>query len=229
MGNVTLPPSSSAKSWGLAVAIVVGGAIVALAVYASQASRHNVTNSLSAAAPPVLEKVVVPINPTDPVIGVPTAPVTIILFSDGQCSYCNQWHRTTLASLQERYLDSGQARLVYKDFPLLEIHPQAQLAAEAGQCAHTQGNFWEYRALLAQPTATITEAMLHSYAEQLALDPAIFSRCITNHETAPQITASVQAGIAAVVTSTPTFIINGTLLEGAQPLPVLAAAIAAAQ
>lgn len=229
-GSVDHSPSPTPKSFGLAVAIVTAGAIVALVAYVSQSTLRDIPDSLTAAAPSKqVEKVAVPISPHDPVLGAPAAPVTMIMFSDWQCPYCSEWHRSTLPQLKERYIDPGRVRLVFKDFPLIAIHPDAQLAAEAGQCAHAQGKFWEYGAVLTRSGASLDQAHLQAAAQEVQLDDAQFADCINTHQSAANITANVQAGITAGVTSTPTFIINGVILEGAQPLSVLAAAIAAAE
>lgn len=80
----------------------------------------------------------------DPTLGAADAPVTMVEFSDFECPFCQQFHATTFGSLKAKYIDTGQVRLVYKDFPLTNIHPHAQRAAEAASCVATQGKFWEY-------------------------------------------------------------------------------------
>jgi len=71
------------------------------------------------------------------------APVTIVEFSDFQCPFCSRFYSQTLPQLKENYIDTGKVKLIYRDFPL-SFHPEAQGAAEAGECASDQGKFWEF-------------------------------------------------------------------------------------
>lgn len=221
-------PSSPAKTFGLSVAIIIGGLIIALAMYLARATPSVQTTQLSAALPVAApEKVTVAIEADDPVLGSSAAPVTIVLFSDFECPYCREWHQQTLPELQRDYLDQGKARLVFKDFPISQLHAQAQLGAEAAQCAHQQDKFWEYAQLLTEASAGLAEADVREYAQQLNLDTAVFDQCLTNHEQTAKVTRNVQTGIQAGVTGTPAFVINGELIEGAQSIEVLGQAIAA--
>lgn len=84
------------------------------------------------------------ISEDDPVLGSPSAPVTMVEFSDFECPFCQQFHTATWPQLKAKYIDTGKVRYIYKDFPLANIHPHAQRAAEAAACMATQGKFWEY-------------------------------------------------------------------------------------
>lgn len=84
----------------------------------------------------------------DPALGSAEAPVTMVEFSDFECPFCQQFHTTTFASLKAKYIDTGKVRYIYKDFPLTNIHPHAQRAAEAAGCMTAQGKFWEYAEVL---------------------------------------------------------------------------------
>ncbi|MEM3122105.1 MAG: DsbA family protein, partial [Candidatus Pacearchaeota archaeon] len=91
------------------------------------------------------ENVKVSINSDDPVLGNKNADISIVEFSDFQCPFCARVHSDALAKFkQSNYFKSGEVNLVYKQFPLNSIHPQAQKAAEASVCASKQGKFWEY-------------------------------------------------------------------------------------
>ena len=79
-----------------------------------------------------------------PVLGSADAPVTIIEFSDYQCPFCARFHSETLPHIIENYVDAGQVKFVYRDFPIQNIHPNAVPAAVASECAHDQAAFWEY-------------------------------------------------------------------------------------
>jgi len=105
----------------------------------------------------------------DAVLGDPNAPVTIIEFSDFQCSFCARFHSQTLPQIKSQYIDTGKVKLIYRDFPLHSIHPDAQKAAEAAECAGDQGKYYEYHDLLFSSTA-FDDASLKQYAVDLGLE-----------------------------------------------------------
>lgn len=111
----------------------------------------------------------------------------------------------------------GRVRLVYKDFPL-RPHPLAVPAAEAARCAGAQGAYWEYHDLLflAQPSFSRTE--LQSYAGRLGLKADTFAACLDSGRFRQAIEADLREGLAAGVQGTPTFFVNGQVLEGAWPV-----------
>jgi protein-disulfide isomerase len=142
------------------------------------------------------------------------APITIVEFSDFQCPFCLRAH-STVQSLLAKY--GGRVKLAYRDFPLREIHPHAQRAAEASRCAGEQGKFWEYHDLLFANPGKLEEAGLKEDARTLALDTAQFESCLDSGKFRTAIEEDLQAGIKAGVSGTPGFFINGIFLNGAQP------------
>jgi protein-disulfide isomerase len=109
-------------------------------------------------------------------------------------------------------------RLGFRDFPLRQIHPQAQPAAEAGRCAAEQGKFWEYHDLLYANQAKLDPNGLKEQARTAALDVERFDACLAGGKFRPQIESDLQSGTGAGITGTPGFFINGVPLTGAQPL-----------
>lgn len=89
-----------------------------------------------------------------PAKGEKNAPITMVEFSDFECSYCGRFYTQTLSQIEENYIKTGKVRLVYKHLPLTLIHKYAQKAAEASMCADKQGKFWEYHNLLFRATTT---------------------------------------------------------------------------
>ena len=122
----------------------------------------------------------------------------------------------------ETYIDSGQVRYVFRNFPLYSIHPQAQKAAEAAECAGEQGKYWEMHESLFEgqdgwsgsPDAVAT---FKGMAGDLDLDQAEFDSCLDDGKYADRVAADSEEGIAAGLASTPSFLINGMMLAGAQP------------
>jgi protein-disulfide isomerase len=111
----------------------------------------------------------------------------------------------------------GQVTLAYRDFPMSELHPQAQIAAEASRCASEQGKFWEYHDLLFESFGTLPREDLIEAANKLHLDTKQFDSCLTSGKYKSQIDRDFQEGLRAGVFGTPGFFINGIFLAGAQP------------
>lgn len=155
----------------------------------------------------------------DPAIGPDDAPVVIVEFSDFQCPYCARFRQQTLDALLEQY--DQQVRFVYRDFPLSSIHPEAQKAAEASQCANDQGQYWEMHdaMFLNQAVTGLSNSSLITMAQDLDLDVADFTECLESGKYADEVAADYQDGLEYGVSGTPTFFINGVRLVGAQPLP----------
>src|SRR6266581_4950742 len=146
--------------------------------------------------------------------GDPKAPVVIVEFSDFQCPYC-QAVAPTLKKLLLKY--EGRVSLAYRDLPLRDIHPQAQLAAEASRCAVEQGKFWEYHDLLFENPNKLNREGLLEQARSLKLDEKQFDSCLTSGKYKAQVEQDRQLGMRAGLTGTPGFFINGSMLSGNLP------------
>jgi len=157
------------------------------------------------------DKVVVPVPPGAPGTGSAGARVTIQEFADYDCPYCRRV-QPTLEKLLADY--KGRIRIVYRDLPL-DIHPRSTAAAVAAHCAADQGRFWEYhRALFAAPD--LGEESLKGLAQSLKLDAASFASCRASKRYESVVERSVQEALRHGFYSTPTFVINGTVVVGAQ-------------
>ncbi len=146
--------------------------------------------------------------------GTKDAPVTIVEFSDFQCPFCRNVN-ATLQQVLDRY--PGKVRLVFRDFPLVQLHPGAPKAHEAARCAAQQGKFWEYHDVLFERSPRHSPPELKQYAQELKLDAAAFARCLDAGAQAAEVSRDLQEGARLGVTGTPSFFINGRALEGAQP------------
>lgn len=156
----------------------------------------------------------VEVLPDDPAKGPVDAPIVLVEFSDFQCPFC-QRATGTLAELIDRYED--QIRLVYKDYPL-PSHAQAFKAAEAGNCAHEQGMFWEFHDKMFGSQDALDVPALKSYASELGLEAASFSACLDEGRYTRRVQQDTQIGQRYGVSSTPTVFINGRPVMGAAPL-----------
>lgn len=149
-----------------------------------------------------------------PVRGKADAPITIVEFSDFQCPFCRSVV-ATLKQLAARYPD--KVRLVFRDFPIPSLHPDAPLAHEAARCAGEQGQFWPYHDLLFERT-NVNATALKGYAADLKLDDKKFAECLDSGRARAAVSADVAEGTRLGVSGTPTFFINGTPLVGNVPL-----------
>jgi protein-disulfide isomerase len=157
-----------------------------------------------------------------PFKGPANAPITIVEFSDFQCTYC-QRVVNVLEQILERY--PHKVKIAFRDFPIVNIHPQAERAAEAAHCAGEQGKFWEYHDLLFEKQDTIPVTNFAEHAKTLGLEVTVFQSCIDERKYQQKVERNYAAGVKAGVFGTPAFFINGRPLSGAQPLEAFKAVI----
>jgi protein-disulfide isomerase len=156
----------------------------------------------------------------DPVLGPEDAPVTVIVFADFQCPYCAKYALETHPRLLAEY--GEKVRFVFKDFPISSIHPDAFPAALAGQCALAQEAFWAYHDLLFSGRLPLGREAYVEYADELGLDVADFTACYDEQRFSDQVQADFNSASQLGIGSTPTFLINGIAVVGAQPFSVFA-------
>ena len=182
--------------------------------------------SAPSAAPQPAAKVEVS-EDDDPVKGVKNAPVTIIEFSDFQCPYCGRFFSETLPSIEQKYIQSGKVKMVYRDFPL-SFHPEAQPAAEAAECAKEQGKFWEFHDKIFENQQGMSAAAYKQWASEVGLNTAQFNSCVDSGKYRQEVQKDFAEGSSYGVSGTPSFFINGMMVSGAQPYQVFEQAIEAA-
>ena len=142
------------------------------------------------------------------------APVAIVEFADFQCPFC-QKTEATLKALLSKY--DSRVKLAFLDFPLTEIHGQAEQAAEAARCAGEQAKFWEYHDDLFADQSKLDEVSLIARAHNMHLDEHAFSSCLASGKFKQDIQANRDEGIKIGVTGTPAYFVNGVFLSGALP------------
>jgi protein-disulfide isomerase len=153
-----------------------------------------------------------PVGDDDPALGPEDAPVTIVEFSDYQCPACTLWHEQIYSQLMAEY--QGKVRFVYRDFPLTQIHPGAQPAAEAANCAGDQEKYWEYHDALFSGQYDLSRDGFLNIASDLGLNTTTFASCIDSGKYANEVQTDLQDGINIGVNATPTFYINGFQVVG---------------
>jgi len=159
-----------------------------------------------------------PVSAVDHALGAAHAPVTVVEYGDFECPICKQT-APGLRLLLERF--PGQVRLAYRHFPLEEVHPHATLAAEAAECAASQGKFWEMHDLLFANQAHLKAKDLHGYAERLELDMVRYSAEMDEHVYLQRIREHLDSGRRSHVRSTPGLFLNGTIRDASFGLRAL--------
>jgi Na+/H+ antiporter NhaA len=161
----------------------------------------------------------------DHIRGSEDAPVTLLEYGDYECPYCGQAEhviRELLVSF------GGDLRYVWRHLPLTDVHPHAELAAEAAEAAGAQGAFWEMHDTMLDHQDALTPADLVSYAEEIGLDVERFWDELRRHVHAPRVAEDVRSADASGVSGTPTFFINGRRHHGAYDVDTLTEAVRAA-
>lgn len=158
----------------------------------------------------------------DHILGPLTSLVTLIEYGDLQCPSCKQ-AQAILLMLRERY--SQNAKFVFRHFPLIDVHPYAGLAAEAAEAAGAQGKFWDYVDLLFERQASLQPERLGSYAQELQLDVDRFRRELKDHTHESRVHQHMALGNQLRIRGTPTFYVNGRLVDASFGLRQLHVAI----
>jgi protein-disulfide isomerase len=154
-----------------------------------------------------------------PIYGDPKAPITIVEYGDFECPVCRNFH-DALRGLLPNY---PQVKLIFKDFPIDQIHPWARTAAIAGRCAYQQDHqsFWKMydRIYDNQDLISATNAYdkMMDFATRAGLNPDTFKACLSSPQATAEVDASIENGKLVGVRSTPTIFVNGRPLAGADP------------
>jgi len=152
-----------------------------------------------------------------PARGADSARVTVVEFTDYECPFCRQHARQTLPVLLDRYGD--RVRYVVMNYPIPMLHENAVAAAEAAECAGDQGRVWEYHDQLFG-VDTLTLGRIRQIATRLRLDPRAFATCVDTHARAALVQRHIALAESLGVTGTPSFFVNGRLIDGAVPFAV---------
>jgi Na+/H+ antiporter NhaA len=153
------------------------------------------------------------------------APVTLVEYGDFECPYCGQAEPV----VRELLADIGDLRYVWRHLPLNDVHPRAQVAAEASEAAAAQGRFWEMHDLLLDHQDALRPRDLAGYAERLGLDVDRFTNDLRRHAQAARIAEDVDGADLSGVAGTPTFFVNGRRHFGAYDIGTLTRAVKSAR
>jgi Na+/H+ antiporter NhaA len=170
----------------------------------------------------VLIDLAVPVDPDrDHIRGPAEAPVTLLEYGDLECPFCGQAEGV----IRELLSGSGDLRYVWRHLPLSDVHPRAQVAAEATELAAAEGLFWEMHDMLLAHQDELRPQDLIRHAGELGLDTEGFAEDLRRHTTAGRVAEDVDSADLSNVTGTPTFFINGIRHQGAYDIDSLRAAV----
>ena len=218
------------ESYLVPVSIVVAGVIIAVAIFTI--SQKSGPVSLTPSSSPeqanlspgadqfkkVTEKIDVS---QDPVLGTPEAKLLMIEFSDFQCPFCQRHALNAFPEIKKQYIDTGKVKLVFKNLPLPAdsppYHKNAQLAAEAGECAFEQNKFWEYKDKLFQDQQKLGKDDLKLSAKELGLDSQKFDDCLDSRKYEQEVKEDLAEAQKLGIGGTPSFVIGDILVDGAYP------------
>jgi len=158
------------------------------------------------------------------------APVTVYEMSDFQCPYCRDFALGTMPVLEREYIEPGKVRFVYINLPLSSLHRNAATAAEVALCAARQQRFWPMHDLLFRyqdrwAALASPQASLLALGDSAGVDRTLLAGCVTSGATAAEVRGDAERARRSGATSTPTFYIEGALLEGAAPVTVFRAVL----
>jgi protein-disulfide isomerase len=185
------------------------------AFYDKLRARHNVSDDL----PPYR----VAVAATGPTKGRTDAPVTIVEFADFQCPYCRE-AEATIRKVVSTHSDS--VRLVFRNLPLTNVHPNALTAAVAGVCADHQGKFWQMHDAMFDNQDELAEPDLKATAKKLGLDEQNFAACLADPKSKAAVDFDARAADALSLDGTPSFFINGRPLFGNLPAEQIESVVA---
>ena len=157
----------------------------------------------------------------DHIRGPDRAPVTVVEYGDFECPYCG----LAEPAVRELLRDFGDVRYVWRHLPLTDVHPHAQLAAEATEAAGRQGAFWELHDLLLEHQGELTVRHLIAYASSLGLDTERFTADLRKHTGAARVAEDTDSADLSGVSGTPTFFVNGMRHYGAYDIESLSRAV----
>lgn len=156
------------------------------------------------------EPLLLPDEAVDHIFGPASAPVTVMEYGDFECPSCFQAHAALKVMLPHF---AGQMRFVFRHFPLREVHPHAELAAETAEAAAAQGKFWPMYELLFAHQQHLKDKHLRDYAEQVGLDMARYQNEIRDHVYLQRVQEHMHSGRQLGVRSTPAFYVNGVFTD----------------
>ncbi|KKP98618.1 MAG: DSBA oxidoreductase [Parcubacteria group bacterium GW2011_GWD2_38_12] len=216
--------TSKIKDYFFPATILFTGILISVAIFWN---KNNINENLPSAILPMNisenERVKIPTNSKDPILGNPQAPITIVEFYDFQCGYCKIFAQDTLPQILNEYVKSGKIKFIFKDFSVLG--EDSKTAAIAANCAFEQNKFLEFHDglySLKDENKIFSKESILSLAQKLNLNIFKFNDCIGLSKNKELIDEDIKEGKLSGVRGTPTIFINGIKISGAQSFSFIA-------
>lgn len=164
----------------------------------------------------------VPVTPADHALGPPSAAVTLVEYGDFECPHCRRAH-PIVQEVRRRL--GARLRFVFRNFPLTNVHPHAQHAAEVAEAAGAQGKFWEMHDRLFERQFALQDEDLLEYASDLGLDATTVARELSTHVYKNKVRDDFMGGVRSGVNGTPTFYVNDVRFDDPWDADTLTAAL----
>lgn len=198
------------KNNSIPLAIVIAGVIIAGAIFYTKRPAQLPITSISKTREAVTCSN--PANTTNHVLGSPDAPVTLVIYDDFECPFCKKFHETTKAMMED-FGKQGKVKMIFRQFPLEQLHTKARIEAEATECADEIGGnnaFWAFVDRLFEITPSndrLDSSDLYQIAEYVGLDKDKFSKCMARPKFSEKIECDIKDGIAAGAEGTPYYVL----------------------
>ncbi len=163
-----------------------------------------------------------PVSDIDHIQGPASTPLTLVEYGDYQCPYCGEAY-PILKKIQQSF--GKKLRIVFRNFPLSNVHPMAFPAAVAAEAADRQGRFWEMHDMIFENQDELSETALFQFGKALGLDLNVFKTDIQDKTISEKVEADFESGIRSGVNKTPSLFINGHLYNGDYEYETLRAAL----
>jgi protein-disulfide isomerase len=157
----------------------------------------------------------VPVGEDDHVLGADDAAITLVEYGDYECPYCGEAY-VVVKELQRAL--ASDLRMVFRNLPLVNVHPHAELAAEAAEAVGLQGKFWAMHDLLYEHQSELAERSLLGYAKEAGADETKVADALTRGEMRRRVADDLEGGIRSGVNGTPTFFVNGVRYDASWAL-----------
>jgi protein-disulfide isomerase len=224
------PHTPEPTSMALPLAIVVGFAMIAIAIFFTSSTQSPVVQAPVDSEPTTTVSTVRPIGESDYILGNPNAPIVMVEYSDYDCPFCKQFH-STMHQILDEYGVTGRLAWVYRQFPLVDLHPNAPRIAEAALCVGDLGGntaFWTFSDSVfdsRQETEFTNVTKLPQFAEAAGIERTAFTECMNSGRMLDNLRADMADGLSAGAQGTPYTVIKvGTqeaVINGAQPYDVV--------
>lgn len=204
------------------LAIIISGVIIAAAIFWTRSNKTSESSLSGAVAPRDADMKGIQFKEGDyPILGDPSAPVRMTIFSDFQCHFCKKFSMEIKPLIIEEYVKTGKVKMIFRDFAFLS--KESDWAAEAAHCANEEDRYWDYIEKLhavqqGHDASAFNRDILKKLAQDSGLNMDQFNQCFDSSKYAQKVKNSFEEGVKMGVKGTPTVFVNNQIIDGFHPL-----------